>query len=303
MVGLILSTFNGEQYIVQQLDSLRNQTVEINHVLIKDDCSQDKTVDIIQNYITQNKLDWVLISNDKNIGWIKNFLSGILMLDDDYVFFCDQDDIWIENKVEKSIKAMKKFNAEVVCCNYQLLYSSNSASKVLEKEKKKQINNKLVVKVKKTESNFYIRRPGCSMCISREVIEKAKKYLELQYPHDAIFWKIALLDDRLFNINERLLIWRRHSSNASTLKKHSSQRRKDSLKKEMIFASKLLQSYPNDKLCLKYNKFIESRVKLYEEPSLFNWIRICPYIRLYVSFKSYLGDLYLCLKQKMDEIN
>lgn len=73
-ISIVLSTYNGSQYIEEQLDSLRNQTYTADEVLISDDCSQDNTVQIIETYIKKYELlNWKLEVNEKNCGWQKKF--------------------------------------------------------------------------------------------------------------------------------------------------------------------------------------------------------------------------------------
>ena len=100
-ISVVMSTYNGKSFIKKQLDSILNQTVIPDEVIICDDCSSDDTVDIISNYITVNNLNtWTLSVNKKNLGYKANFYQGILKSKGDYVFFSDQDDVWLPNKIE-----------------------------------------------------------------------------------------------------------------------------------------------------------------------------------------------------------
>ena len=102
-ISIVLSTYNGSQYIEEQLDSLRNQTYTADEVLISDDCSQDNTVQIIETYIKKYELlNWKLEVNEKNCGWRKNFMNLITSAMGDIVFTCDQDDIWSADKIQKN---------------------------------------------------------------------------------------------------------------------------------------------------------------------------------------------------------
>ena len=120
MIGLAMSTYNGEKYIEEQLESIKKQSMKVDHVIIIDDCSDDETYKIIKKFTENNGLNWIVQQNSKNLGWKSNFLKIIEMLEDDYIFFCDQDDIWDKDKVKKSIEAMKKKDADVLCTNYKL---------------------------------------------------------------------------------------------------------------------------------------------------------------------------------------
>ena len=97
-VSVVLSSYNGEQDIIEQLRSIDGQTRQPDEVLICDDCSTDGTADLVQNYIEKKRLkNWKLIVNKKNKGWRKNFIDGILASTGDLIFTSDQDDIWRED--------------------------------------------------------------------------------------------------------------------------------------------------------------------------------------------------------------
>ena len=75
--SVVLSAYNGEKYILEQLESIRMQTIPVDEVLITDDCSTDNTATICRQYIKEQKLtNWSLIVNPRNTGFIKNFLNG-----------------------------------------------------------------------------------------------------------------------------------------------------------------------------------------------------------------------------------
>lgn len=298
MIGVIISTYNGEKYIEDQLASLLRQTRQPDSVLIIDDYSSDNTVDIILNFISEHSLNWILKVNDHNIGWRKTFLSGLNIIKEQYVFFCDQDDIWEKEKIEETINCMSENHCEVLCTNYNLFYSDHNASKVLEKENKRQKNDGKLIQVKSKAKNLYIRRPGCSMCVSKKIIDKFHFYDKLDYPHDAIFWKIGLWEEKLYILNKPLLNWRRHATNASTQKTRSLISRMNSVHEEMKFVEECNPYFLTNKLFNNYKKFVLLRESFFLEPSFFKWIKLFRYKQYYVSFKSYLGDLFLCVTQK-----
>lgn len=101
MVSVAIATFNGERYILQQLESIAQQTVKVDEVIICDDFSTDNTVSNIKSFIEKNNLkNWRLYINEENLGYALNFKKAIQMTSGDIIFLSDQDDIWIEDKVE-----------------------------------------------------------------------------------------------------------------------------------------------------------------------------------------------------------
>lgn len=99
--AVILCTYNGEKYISHQLDTLINQTQKPDKIFIGDDRSTDNTYCILQNYKNNYSPIIELYQNENNLGYRKNFESLLLKAKDyDIIFFCDQDDDWLPNKIE-----------------------------------------------------------------------------------------------------------------------------------------------------------------------------------------------------------
>ena len=107
-VQVLLSTYNGESFLGQQLDSvLLQHGVEIR-CLIRDDGSTDNTVNIIKRYASENKnISYIL---GDNIGYKKSFMELLKHADKtcEYYAFCDQDDVWFENKITKAIETLER---------------------------------------------------------------------------------------------------------------------------------------------------------------------------------------------------
>lgn len=102
-LSVAMCTYNGEKYIREQLMSIRNQTLQIDEIVICDDCSEDDTVEIIENLIRQYDLPVRLHVNTWNHGYRKNFEQAICRCSGDIIFLSDQDDIWLPTKVETII--------------------------------------------------------------------------------------------------------------------------------------------------------------------------------------------------------
>ncbi|MBE5912317.1 glycosyltransferase family 2 protein [Pseudobutyrivibrio sp.] len=103
---VLLATYNGQQYLRQQLDSIFNQTFQDFYLVIHDDGSTDGTLDIIKEYYEQHH-DRVEIIYGQRCGSAKaNFLYLMTQVEADYYFLCDQDDVWLSDKMEKSMAKM-----------------------------------------------------------------------------------------------------------------------------------------------------------------------------------------------------
>ncbi|WRK53127.1 glycosyltransferase [Coprobacillaceae bacterium CR2/5/TPMF4] len=73
-ISVVMTTYNGQKYIKKQLESIELQTVKIDEVIIIDDCSNDDTVEIVNEFIHNKQLTgWILEENKNNLGYIENF--------------------------------------------------------------------------------------------------------------------------------------------------------------------------------------------------------------------------------------
>lgn len=107
MISVALCTYNGEKYIRQQLDSILAQTMPVDEIVIHDDCSTDSTYRILNDYA--NRFPQIKVSrNDFNVGFVKNFENALVECQGDYIFFSDQDDIWMKDKVALTVNYLKK---------------------------------------------------------------------------------------------------------------------------------------------------------------------------------------------------
>ena len=119
-VAIIMSTYNGEKYIQEQLDSLINQTYKNIEIYIRDDGSKDNTINIIKDYISKN--DNISLVEGENIGFINSFFELLNMCDDaDYYAYCDQDDVWMDDKISRAVSFLSNTDKDKPA-----LYFSNS---------------------------------------------------------------------------------------------------------------------------------------------------------------------------------
>ncbi len=100
-VSVLIATFNGEKFLEEQLQSIARQTLKPFEIVISDDNSSDGTVSVIENFNKQCNIPIKLLLNKKNKGFAKNFLEAFEHCSGEYVAFCDQDDVWMSQKLSK----------------------------------------------------------------------------------------------------------------------------------------------------------------------------------------------------------
>lgn len=108
-VAILLSTYNGEKYLREQIDSILAQTYDNFELIVRDDGSRDSTVEIVKEYMEKSDKEITLMVG-KNLGFIKSFFELLKHSDADYFSFADQDDIWLPNKIELAVNSLNKLD-------------------------------------------------------------------------------------------------------------------------------------------------------------------------------------------------
>ena len=200
-ISVVIATYNGEKYIEQQIKSNLLQLSIDDEIIISDDNSKDNTIGIV-SCIGDTRIK--VIQNRKSIGLIKNFQVGLKLVEGDYVFLSDQDDIWQENKVKIFLEYLKDYDvvqsdATIVDSNLQVLYPSLYA---LKGSRRGLIRN--------LWKNNYV---GCNMAFKRKVLDVALPFPRHIPMHDIWIGFVTELFFSSFFIPEKLLLYRRHFDN------------------------------------------------------------------------------------------
>jgi rhamnosyltransferase len=127
VVDILMCTYNGEDFIEQQIQSILDQTYTDFRLVIVDDISSDRTVEIIKRMaLLEKRIEFY--QNKKNLGYFNNFLSSLNYVKSDYLFFSDQDDIWVENKIEIQLADLMQDDENVLMnfSNSFLLYDETN---------------------------------------------------------------------------------------------------------------------------------------------------------------------------------
>lgn len=107
-VAVIMSTYNGEKFVKEQMDSILNQSYKNIEIIVRDDGSKDSTVQIVKEY--QKKYKNIELYEGQNLGFIKSFFELLKLSEADYYAYADQDDIWIENKIELAVNSLNELD-------------------------------------------------------------------------------------------------------------------------------------------------------------------------------------------------
>ena len=110
MVDILMATYNGEAFVEEQVRSIMAQSFTNWRLLIHDDGSTDQTIAIIQQLQQEDSRIVLINDNVCNLGVARNFIHLVTYATARYCMFCDQDDIWLPNKVETMIRAISEFD-------------------------------------------------------------------------------------------------------------------------------------------------------------------------------------------------
>ncbi len=132
MISIALCTYNGEKYIKEQLESIINQSLPPDEIIICDDCSKDNTEVEVKSVLENWKGSWKFIINEKNLGYKKNFEKAISLCKGDIIFLSDQDDVWLSLKIKRTMDVFNEnpdcvmafHDAKVVNSHLEMLYPS-----------------------------------------------------------------------------------------------------------------------------------------------------------------------------------
>ena len=206
-VSVAMATYNGEKYIKEQIETILNNLDDKDELVISDDGSSDMTIEII-NKINDKRIK--LLEGPRK-GLKKNFENAIKNTTGDVIFLSDQDDIWMENKVEKVLECFNNNNyiliqhdAVVVGENDKVIYESFAEHR---KVKTGVIKNLI--------KNSY---HGCCIAFRKELIKEILPIPDNVYLHDEWIGIVAELNGKTYFLDEKLIKYRRQSENTSSFK-------------------------------------------------------------------------------------
>ena len=223
MISICMATYNGEKYIKEQIDSILPQLSKNDEIIISDDSSTDDTLSIIRSF---NDHRIKIFSGCNFHSPISNFENALKYAKGDYIFLSDQDDVWLDNKVERMMEALKQYSLVVSDC-----YVVNKDCEII-------------------RNSFFVRKPvpgiiwnlfrnnylGCCMAFRKEVLTKALPFPKSIAMHDiwlglcgALFYKTTFIPDKLIK-------YRRHGGNVSP----TAEKSKFSLKYKILYRIDIL---------------------------------------------------------------
>ena len=302
-VDILMTTYNTEiKYLKQQIDSILNQTYKNICLLISDDNSTNKEVqNILKDYEKKDERIKIYIQ-DNNLGYIKNFEFLLKESTSNYIMYADHDDIWYENKVEKSLEELIKKDVDLVYVNAEQI---DEDGQVIQKSYFKYKNVPLI----KGTNNLAISRCigiGCSQLFTKSVKDKMIPYTENVMAHDWLAAFIANENKGISYIEEPLFGYRLHNTNVfggrsleQNLKRWKDENGK-SYKSYLKYREENVidKAYLNGaKMCLEYAQKDQDKIFLNKIIKYYENIKKSRFINLHIiKFFKYLGGRNLFKK-------
>lgn len=308
-ISVVMTTYNGISFVLEQLKSIENQSLTPDEVIICDDRSTDGTFDAVEKFISERGLThWKAYKNNENMGWKRNFFHATRLSSGDIVFFSDQDDIWRSNKIETMASIMNETAAGAVFGDAQIIdeFGEISRTRAAAREWTHQYRE-----VPFSKSFASVKTLGCRMCISREI---ADTYLSLRTPeagHDSQCGRLALLLSSLYYLDSPVIDYRIHNQNSSGVSAERSfgsstlEKRQADIEDSILWLGNIADSG----LQLNHNKrrtvekTLEMQTKRLEylrTDNPFLLVYLLKYLPYYSSLSMYLGDF--AYKHNINEI-
>lgn len=209
-VVVLLSSYNGEKFITEQIDSILEQDGVNIRLIVRDDGSTDQTINILRNYESQGRLTLVC---GENCGFVSSFWKLLMNApNSQYYAFSDQDDVWLKDKLLRAVKQMEK-QPEL-----PQLYSANYYV-VDEKLNKKRQGKTFSAESWRAENFIIAQTPalGNTMVWNRALQEKLIMHPECDWvtEHDHRMQFAAAMLGKVTIDTKRTILYRQHSANVS----------------------------------------------------------------------------------------
>lgn len=236
-ISIVMTVYNGERYLIEQIDSFFNQSYLPDEIIISDDCSYDNTMNLLEKYKENKSIDIKIYKNEKNLGFTKNFENAISKSTGDILFLSDQDDVWYKHKIETIVDRFKNNpNINLIIHNADLVDSNL---------KKKNLS--AISQVQSGFKNTDVFITGALTVFKKDLLNYFLPFPQNLLGHDGYIHFVARNLGTRMVVNDKLQMIRRHSRNtsnwtASSLKKIN---KFDVFKNQ--FFSKRIKNY-NDRL-------------------------------------------------------
>lgn len=206
-ISIAIATYNGGKYLREQLESLYSQTRIPNEVVVCDDNSIDNTVEILEEYKQRKGLKYYV--NNPGLGVNKNFEKAIRLCTGDYIAICDQDDVWMPQKIEVSLRKLQEIeaNGKPACISSRCHDMDADGNVKLKSEIPDTYGYAATI------ADFDCKSQGCSLMMNRMLLENLKSFPMKEPLYDGYIGIVAAYIGEKYNLGIPLMYYRHHANN------------------------------------------------------------------------------------------
>jgi len=218
MISILMGTYNGQAYIAEQVKSILDQSHQDFVLHINDDVSTDQTFDIAQQFASEFPEKITVTQNPVNSGCAKhNFIDLMIRIKDDYVMLCDQDDVWLPDKIELTLKEMQKMEFQYGSSTPILVHSdlrvvSEDLSSVISPSFRKAMGADYT-RVKLREQIIQNTLTGCTAMYNRSLANMIEREPEFMVMHDWWLMLMASAFGKIGVLDNQTVLYRQHNNN------------------------------------------------------------------------------------------
>lgn len=213
--AILLSTYNGENYIHQQLDSLIAQEYKDFTVFIRDDGSSDNTLEILIEYASRDPR-FVILPSEGNLGVISSFMRLVELVEAEHYFFCDQDDLWLPEKIKVTLAEFDNKQSDIPILVHTDLVITDASLNVINSSFYAHTGTPIPNKDNAEMILLQNYIVGCTVAINRvlrdRLIEKGYDTKQM-YMHDWWAALIATYYGEIVTLRQATIYYRQHGNN------------------------------------------------------------------------------------------
>ena len=227
-ISLVMATYNGARFIREQLDSIYNQTLLPDEVIVCDDCSTDGTVDILKEYSQTRGLHYY--GNEKSLGVNGNFYKAMSLATCDYIAICDQDDIWLPEKIEITYRKLCEIDDGKPCVVSSLCNHIDADGNITINLPDNPDTYGFAATYMSPDAS-----QGCSLMLNRELLSFVLEKKNEIIIYDAFISLTAAAIGQKYNLGKRLMLYRHHENNVISKAVNHSVSFKEKIKAQNVF--------------------------------------------------------------------
>lgn len=307
IISVVMAVYNGKLYFRKQMQSILEQELMVDEVIIVDDCSTEKVCSEINEFrarFPRTKIKY--FEHKDNKGYAQTFFEALKHASGDIIFLSDQDDIWLPNKTNQMTDVLAA-NKNISCLSSRnIIIDKDGIVVKWEPELSKDLEKvELVDLITQTKI-----RPGMSLAITKELRDKIISYdIEKFVMHDRFIELAACIEDGFYLVNEFLTKYRIHGENTSGMNLTKTKLRSNrvgrikQIDKELSYFSTVFESGLNitpelEKIIKKQSEFYVYRKEMLKTGFIRYLVRSIRIANCYHNKNIWLGDCLSLLLEK-----